>query len=42
MQMHSMFLVSNILAGKQPLDADLLPCLNTLTKQSKTRLSHAD
>lgn len=25
----------NILAGKQPLDADLLPCLNTLSKNLK-------
>lgn len=26
----------NILAGKQPLDADLLPCLNTLAKNLKS------
>lgn len=25
----------NILAGKQPLDADLLPCLNTLASNLK-------
>ncbi|WP_291370105.1 MULTISPECIES: hydroxypyruvate isomerase family protein, partial [unclassified Acinetobacter] len=29
----------NILAGKQPLDADLLPCLNTLAKNLKLACS---
>lgn len=29
----------NILAGKQPLDADLLPCLNTLAKNFKLACS---
>ncbi len=31
----------NILAGKQPQDADLLPCLNTLSTNLKLACSHA-
>lgn len=31
----------NILAGKQPQDADLLPCLNTLASNLETCLPHA-